>query len=102
MAPRKTNGKGIIPKRSRRKRRTKNRRRRRPRRVKRVKSRRTPPVKRRRRMRKMLTLPPPHILEGIIPAKHVKSKQKKTDLLCSYLSPIVEAFLKEQIKKLTK
>jgi len=51
----------------------------------------------------MLTLPPPpHILEGIIPAKHVKSKQKKTDLLCSYLSPIVEAFLKEQIKKLTK
>ena len=46
--------------------------------------------------------PPPHILEGIIPAKHVKSKQKKTDLLCSYLSPIVEAFLKEQIKKLTK
>jgi hypothetical protein len=50
----------------------------------------------------MSALPPPHILEGIIPAKPVKSKQKNTDLLCNYLSPIVEAFLKEQIAKLTK
>jgi hypothetical protein len=98
MAPRK--GNASVQKRSRRKRQTKSQRRRRRRLVKKVKSRRPLLVKRRRRRRKMVALPPPHILEGIIPAKPVKSK--KTDLLCSYLSPYVEAFLKEQIAKLTK
>ena len=93
MPSRKKNANGLPPPRKKRR-----QRRRRP--ARKLKSRRPPP--RRRRRRKLSNLPPPHILDVIIPSKSVKPTKRKRDLTLEFISNIVESVLKKQIEKLSE